>query len=82
MENAMTDYRAIARTKSNTEITFALADIQETLALYRDASLVHPYVARLYSEFDALLDEKRHRARYGHRPRHRCYTGGDRRVRS
>ena len=81
MENAMTDYRAIARRKSNNELIFALADIQETLALYRDAPLNHPYVTRLYAEFDAILDERKDRARYGHRPRRR-YTGGDRRVRS
>jgi hypothetical protein len=63
----MTDYRAITRRKSNDEIIFALADISETLALYKDADpFHHPYVRRLYAELDACHDEQARRQRRGH----------------
>jgi hypothetical protein len=41
------------------QIDYALRDIATTLALYRDEALDHPYVKKLYGEWDSLLDEKR-----------------------
>ena len=48
-----------ARRATDDEIAFALADIADTLKLYRDAPQDHPYVRKLYAEWDAYLDEKR-----------------------
>jgi hypothetical protein len=41
------------------QIDYALQDIQATLFCHRNAPLNDPYVAKLYSQWDALLDEKR-----------------------
>ena len=59
------DFTLKARHATNTEIFYALRDIGETLKIYRDAPADHPYVRKLYAEWDAYLDERRLR---GERP--------------
>jgi len=41
------------------QIDFALRDIQATLAMWPDRPPSQPYCAKLWREFDNLLDEKR-----------------------
>ncbi len=41
------------------QVNFALADIKETLAIWRDESSDHPYVAKLLRQWDEMLDLKR-----------------------
>jgi hypothetical protein len=41
------------------QIDYALRDLAVTLDCHRNAPLNDPYVAKLYREWDALLDEKR-----------------------
>ena len=41
------------------QVNFALADIKETLQIWRDEPATHPYVAKLLREWDSMLDLKR-----------------------
>ena len=41
------------------EIDFALADLRETMAIWRDhKDATDPYIVKLYAEFDELTTEK------------------------
>ena len=47
---------------SNAEMTYAMADIKEVLVIWRDHKSVNdPYIAKIYFEFDSILDERRKR---------------------
>jgi len=48
------------------ELTYALRDVTDTLAVHRDRDVTDPYVAKLLAEFDAYvvaLHKRRDRAR-------------------
>lgn len=41
------------------QVNWALMDIKETLAIWRDEPETNPYVAKLWREWDELLDYRR-----------------------
>lgn len=47
------------------EVNYALADIKETLHIWRDAPEGDAYVAKLWREWDEMLDRKRELTRRG-----------------
>jgi hypothetical protein len=61
----MTIYETKARRASLAELNAGLADIRETLALWRERPLSDPYVARLYAERDCYLTEAERRHKRG-----------------
>lgn len=54
-------YEAVAGQHSDASLVFACQDIRDTLALWRDEPLSHPYVAKLYAELDAYRVERQKR---------------------
>lgn len=56
-------YTATAKNLSTSTLIFALRDVTDTLAIYRDHPLNHPYVAKLFAEFDAYTVELAKRRR-------------------
>jgi hypothetical protein len=47
----------MASNRTLAEIEWALRDIQDTLILYRDEPLDHPYHAKLWREWDEKIAE-------------------------
>jgi hypothetical protein len=56
-------YTARAKNLSTSTLLFALRDVTDTIAIYRDRPLNDPYVAKLFAEFDAYIVELAKRRR-------------------
>lgn len=56
------DYAQKAKEMTDSELFYALSDINETLQIHREKDLNDPYVKKLYAEHDAYIVEvqKRH----------------------
>lgn len=68
------DYEPAARRLSDEALDYALKDIAETLAIWRDEPSHHDYVMKLNAEWDAYTAEKQRRQRPSYLTRNRKHV--------
>lgn len=54
-------YEARAKQMPIEQLLHAIRDVKETLEIWKSESLWHPYVQKLYAEFDAYTVERNRR---------------------
>lgn len=51
-------YTERAKSMTARELHYAISDVKETLDVWRGTDISHPYVSKLYAEFDAYTAER------------------------